>query len=109
MVAPDVAAGRLARLQKLLDAQSLDFSRRMVGSRQRVLVERHARKDASELAGRTECNRWVNFSGPASMLQRFVDVEVTEARPHSLRGRLPTAATHAVPRTFPDHMVAARI
>jgi tRNA-2-methylthio-N6-dimethylallyladenosine synthase len=100
-VAPDVAAERLARLQKQLDAQSLEFSRHMVGSTRRVLVERHARKDASELAGRTECNRWVNFSGPASMLQRFVDVEVTEARPHSLRGRLATAAPHAVPRISP--------
>ena len=96
-----MAAERLARLQKQLDAQSLEFSRHMVGSTRRVLVERHARKDASELAGRTECNRWVNFSGPASMLQRFVDVEVTEARPHSLRGRLATAAPHAVPRTSP--------
>ena len=92
-VDPEVAGARLARLQKLLDAQSLAISRGMVGSTRRVLVERHARKDASELAGRTECNRWVNFSGPASLLQRFVDVVVTEARPHSLRGRLATAAT----------------
>ena len=60
----------------------------MVGTVQRVLVERHAKKDTRELAGRTECNRWVNFGGPADLLQRFVDVCVTEARPHSLRGRL---------------------
>jgi len=57
-----------------------------------VLVERHAKKDCHELAGRTECNRWVNFSGPATLLQRFVDVVITEARPHSLRGRLPGQA-----------------
>ena len=75
-------------LQAQLDAQSLAISRSMVGSTQRVLVERPARKDRAELAGRTENNRWVNFSGPASLLQRFVDVQVTEARPHSLRGRL---------------------
>ena len=78
---------RLARLQALLDAQALAISRGMVGTVQRVLVERPAKKDARELAGRTENNRWVNFSGPASLLNRFVDVRITEARPHSLRGR----------------------
>jgi tRNA-2-methylthio-N6-dimethylallyladenosine synthase len=83
---------RLARLQAQLDAQSLAISRALVGSVQRVLVERHAKKDSRELAGRTECNRWVNFSGPASLLQRFADVVITEARPHSLRGRLPAQA-----------------
>jgi tRNA-2-methylthio-N6-dimethylallyladenosine synthase len=87
-VAPEVKQERLARLQAQLDAQSLKISRGLVGSIQRVLVERRAKKDSSELAGRTECNRWVNFSGPSSLLQRFVDVCVTEARPHSLRGRL---------------------
>jgi tRNA-2-methylthio-N6-dimethylallyladenosine synthase len=78
---------RLARLTTLLDAQALAISRAMVGSAQRVLVARHARKDAQELAGRTENNRWVNFAGPASLLNRFADVIITEARPHSLRGR----------------------
>ena len=72
------------------------MSRSLVGTVQRVLVERHAKKDSRELAGRTECNRWVNFSGPATLLQRFVDVTITEARPHSLRGRLHAA----VPRTI---------
>src|SRR5580692_1346015 len=78
---------RLARLQAQLDAQSLRISAAMVGSVQRVLVERGAKKGQGELAGRTENNRWVNFPGPASLLQRFVDVLITEARPHSLRGR----------------------
>jgi len=78
----------LAQLQAQLDAQSLRISQRMVGSRQRVLVERPAKKDAQELAGRTENNRWVNFAGSADMMHRFVDVLVTEARPHSLRGRV---------------------
>ena len=64
----------------------------MVGSVQRVLVERKARKDARELAGKTENNRWVNFAGPESLIGHFADVLVTEAKPHSLRGRL-----HAVP------------
>ena len=84
----EVKQRRLAALQAQLDAQCLAISRSRVGTVQRVLVERHAKKDSTELAGRTECNRWVNFSGPASLLQRFVHVRVTEARPHSLRGRL---------------------
>jgi tRNA-2-methylthio-N6-dimethylallyladenosine synthase len=78
---------RLARLQVLLDAQALTISQAMVGGVQRVLVEREAKKGHNELAGRTENNRWVNFPGPGSLMQRFVDVTVTEARPHSLRGR----------------------
>jgi tRNA-2-methylthio-N6-dimethylallyladenosine synthase len=98
---------RLARLQAQLDAQALEISRGLVGSVQRVLVERHAKKDARELAGRTHCNRWVNFSGPDSLLQRFVDVVVTEARPHSLRGRLCAAAAPLGPRR-PIGLVAAR-
>ena len=79
---------RLARLQARLDEQALAISRGMVGSVQRVLVERPARRDARQLAGRTENNRWVNFDGPASLINRFVDVQVTEAMPNSLRGRL---------------------
>ncbi|MFO1401373.1 MAG: tRNA (N6-isopentenyl adenosine(37)-C2)-methylthiotransferase MiaB [Steroidobacteraceae bacterium] len=86
---------RLARLTAQLDAQALAISRAMVGSVQRVLVARHAKKDARELAGRTENNRWVNFAGPATLLQRFADVQVTEARPHSLRGRLLDAGAGA--------------
>jgi tRNA-2-methylthio-N6-dimethylallyladenosine synthase len=84
---------RLKRLQAQLDAQALVISRAMVGSVQRVLVERAAKKGHGELAGRTENNRWVNFPGPASLLHSFIDVLVTEARPHSLRGRRVGAAT----------------
>src|SRR5579863_1708227 len=84
----EIKQQRLAQLQGLLDAQALAISAAMVGSVQRVLVERAAKKGQGDLAGRTENNRWVNFAGPATLLQRFVDVVVTEARPHSLRGRL---------------------
>ena len=91
----EVKQERLRRLQALLDAQALEISRGMVGSVQRVLVERAAKKGLGDLAGRTENNRWVNFPGPASLLQRFVDVTVTEARPHSLRGRLVDAEPQA--------------
>jgi tRNA-2-methylthio-N6-dimethylallyladenosine synthase len=85
---------RLAQLQARLDAQALAISAAMVGSVQRVLVERAAKKGQGDLAGRTENNRWLNFAGPAALLQQFVEVLVTEARPHSLRGawRGPEAA-----------------
>jgi tRNA-2-methylthio-N6-dimethylallyladenosine synthase len=78
---------RLVRLQERVDAQALAISRTMVGSVQRVLVERPSRRDARQLAGRTGNNRWVNFDGPPSLIDRFVDVVVTEAMPNSLRGR----------------------
>ena len=80
---------RLQRLQALISSQARRISRGMVGSSQRVLVERRARKGAGLIAGRTGNNRWVNFDGPASLIGRFVDVVITEALPNSLRGRLP--------------------
>ena len=80
---------RLKRLQALLDAQALRISEAMVGSVQRVLVTRPAKRDAHELAGRTENNRWINFAGPSELIGRFAEVEVTAAMPHSLRGRWP--------------------
>jgi tRNA-2-methylthio-N6-dimethylallyladenosine synthase len=88
----EVKQERLAQLQLQLDAQHRAINERMVGTVQRVLVERPAKRDSRELAGRTENNRWVNFAGPSELIDRFVDVLVTDARPHSLRGRLATAA-----------------
>jgi tRNA-2-methylthio-N6-dimethylallyladenosine synthase len=85
---PAVKQERLARLQVQLEQQARAISEQMVGTRQRVLVERHAKKNPRELAGRTANNRWVNFAGPAALIGRFVEVAVTAARPHSLRGRL---------------------
>jgi len=79
---------RLAILQSRIDAQALAISRRMVGERQRVLVERRSKKDPRQLAGRTENMRWVNFDGPETLINRFADVTITEALPNSLRGRL---------------------
>ena len=82
---------RLERLQAQLNAQSQVISRGMVGTTQRVLVERPSKRDTRQLAGRTENNRWVNFDGPASLINRFADVVITEAMPNSLRGRLAVA------------------
>jgi tRNA-2-methylthio-N6-dimethylallyladenosine synthase len=79
---------RLERLQAQLNEQARAISARMVGSTQRVLVERPSRRDTQQLAGRTANNRWVNFDGPASLINCFTDVVVTEAMPNSLRGRL---------------------
>jgi len=84
----EIKQQRLAALQAQLDTQARSISASMVGTTQRVLVQRPAKKDPRELAARTENNRWVNFQGPHSLLNRFVDVVVTEALPHSLRGRL---------------------
>jgi len=87
-VDPAVKQERLTRLQAQLEAQASAISERMVGTVQRVLIERAARKNAQELAGRTENNRWVNFAGPASLINQFADVVITELRAHTLRGRL---------------------
>jgi tRNA-2-methylthio-N6-dimethylallyladenosine synthase len=92
-VSEQVKSERLARLQAQLDAQSRAISKSMVGGVQRVLVERPSRRDPRQLAGRTENNRWVNFDGGAELINRFVDVAITEALNNSLRGRLlPDAA-----------------
>jgi tRNA-2-methylthio-N6-dimethylallyladenosine synthase len=79
---------RLERLQARVNAHAQAISERMVGSVQRVLIERTSRRNARELAGRTGNNRWVNFQGPEHLIHRFADIIITEARPNSLRGRL---------------------
>jgi tRNA-2-methylthio-N6-dimethylallyladenosine synthase len=84
----EVKQQRLARLQSQLETSARAISLAMVGTRQRVLIERAAKRNARELAGRTANNRWVNLAGPAALIGRFVDVVITEALPHSLRGRL---------------------
>ncbi len=79
---------RLALLQARLNQQARRISEGMIGSIQRVLVERPSRRDPGQLAGRTENMRWVNFDGPAGLIDRFARVQITEAMPNSLRGRL---------------------
>jgi tRNA-2-methylthio-N6-dimethylallyladenosine synthase len=81
---------RLQRLQEQLNVQAQGISGEMVGTRQRVLVEGHSKKDADELCGRTENNRVVNFAGHPRLIGELVDVTVTAALPHSLRGEVPT-------------------
>ncbi len=78
----------LARLQKRIDEQAQAISQAMVGRVERVLVEGPARKNPAELAGRTANNRIVNFPAPARLIGQFVDVTITAALPHSLRGEI---------------------
>ncbi|VVE50680.1 (dimethylallyl)adenosine tRNA methylthiotransferase [Pandoraea iniqua] len=88
----EVKLRRLQHLQAVVEENAARISQRMVGSRQRILVEGVSRKDPNELQGRTENNRVVNF--PASEAQRsaligqMTDVVITFAYPHSLRGEL---------------------
>ena len=81
---------RLMRLQKRIDDLAQEVSQSMVGSIQRVLVEGLSKKDDTELAGRTDNNRIVNFVGNPRLVHRFVDVRITSALPHSLRGEIVT-------------------
>jgi tRNA-2-methylthio-N6-dimethylallyladenosine synthase len=85
-----IKSARLSRLQKRIEAQAQVISRAMVGSIQRVLVEGVSKKEAHELAGRTDNNRIVNFAGNPRLIDRFVDVRITAALPHSLRGEIVT-------------------
>ncbi len=85
---PEVKQARLARLQALNEAQGKAISDSMVGSIQRVLVENVSKKDSAELAGRTDNNRIVNFPGSMDLMHRFVDVKITKAETHTLRGEL---------------------
>ena len=80
---------RLQQLQAAIEVNVRRISASRVGTVQRILVEGPSRKDAQELMGRTECNRIVNFSGgPLAdrLLGQMLDVEITAALPHSLRG-----------------------
>jgi len=79
---------RLLRLQERIESAARGVSERMVGTRQRVLVEGRARKDPRELCGRTDNNRVVNFPGDARAIGRFVDLRITAALSHTLRGAL---------------------
>ena len=92
-----VKHARLQRLQSALDAHAHAISRDMVGTRQRVLVSGHARRATNglELAGRTDNNHVVNFTGPVSLINQFVEVAITEALHYSLRGEI-TEGTRAV-------------
>ncbi len=119
---------RLARLQAQIEAQASAISRSMIGGTQRVLVEGAAKKHAGELCGRCSNNRVVNFAGPPELIGHMIDITITAARSHTLRGeyRVPTSggevrvpsggecrapesggAVHLAPAGGTTHLVAA--
>jgi len=86
---------RLEILQQRIHGFGQAYMQARVGTRQRVLVERISERDAREVAGKTECNRWVNFPGDARLIGCFVDVTVTQAMMNSYRGRLLESRTRS--------------
>jgi tRNA-2-methylthio-N6-dimethylallyladenosine synthase len=92
---------RLQRLQARIDDQAQAISAAMVGTRQRVLIDGIARRNAAELTGRTDNNRVVNFPGPREHIGSFAEVMITAARAHTLRGDLLIPSNHgtATPET----------
>jgi tRNA-2-methylthio-N6-dimethylallyladenosine synthase len=87
-VPADVKRERLARLQEKLNDLVRSASQNMAGTVQSVLVEGASKKNTTELAGRTSNNRVVNFCGPSRLHGQIIDVRITEALPHSLRGEV---------------------
>ncbi|MBC5763213.1 tRNA (N6-isopentenyl adenosine(37)-C2)-methylthiotransferase MiaB [Ramlibacter albus] len=84
----DVKLKRLQHLQHVLEENVRRISASRIGTVQRILVEGPSRKDPNELMGRTECNRIVNFKGQPRLVGQMVDVTITQALPHSLRGEV---------------------
>ena len=87
-VSEDEKKERLARLQQRINHQAMQFSRAMLGTEQRILVEGPSKKDIMKLTGRTETNRVVNFVGTPDMIGKFVDVKITDVYTNSLRGEV---------------------
>ena len=86
----EVKLARLKRLQQWIDARAFELSQAMHGTVQRVLVEGRSRKNPAELMGRTENNRIINFAGAPRLIGQFIDVTVTQAMAHTLRGEVVT-------------------
>lgn len=84
----EIKKRRLKILQDRINQQTMDISRKMVGTTQRILVEGPSKKDPMQLRGRTENNRVVNFTGPHTLVGNFADVVITEALPNSMRAEL---------------------
>ena len=84
----DVKSKRLKKLQQILDKYSLDFSSRMLDKEEEVLVEGISKRNGSELTGRTENNRVVNFPGKPELKGKIVKLLITELRQHTLRGKI---------------------
>ncbi len=88
----EVKVRRLQELQAEIEATAIRYNDSLVGRTVPVLVSGHARKDATELMGRTECNRIVNFKGHERLMHQIIPMRITEAFAHSLRGEVPITA-----------------
>ena len=87
----EVKLRRLQHLQAMVEDNVRRIGESRLGTVQRILVEGASRKSAAELMGRTECNRIVNFdAGPMGqrLVGQMIDVRITQALPHSLRGEV---------------------
>ncbi len=84
----EIKLERLHRLQEKIAQHATLISHNMVGTTQRILIEGYSKKSADELCGRTENNRMVNFIGDPNRIGQFIDIKITAALPHSLRGEI---------------------
>jgi tRNA-2-methylthio-N6-dimethylallyladenosine synthase len=100
---------RLEILQARIHDLGQAYMQRLLNTTQRILVERPSTKNPHELAGRTECNRWVNFAGDPRHIGEFVKVEITEVKQNSLRGRLLETGTRQVVKTSPRMAVGQKL
>jgi tRNA-2-methylthio-N6-dimethylallyladenosine synthase len=91
-----VKLARLHRLQRLITDSARRISESRLGTVQSVLVQGPSAKDASELTGRTPCNRSVNFKGAPRLSGQMVDVRITGVNAHSLRGEVLTGDAPAL-------------
>jgi tRNA-2-methylthio-N6-dimethylallyladenosine synthase len=87
----EVKLRRLQHLQSVINSNITRISESRLGTVQRLLVEGHSKRDATELMGRTECNRVVNFAGQPRLVGQLVDVRITETRTYTLRGEVVTS------------------
>ena len=92
-----VKLARLQQLQAAIDTNARRINESRVGTVQRILVESPARKDRTELMGRTECNRVVNFAGEPDLVGEMIDVSITGTAAHSLRGEVFSTQATALP------------
>jgi len=86
----EVKLRRLQELQAVINGNIKSISEGLVGKVQRILVEGASKRDGSELMGRTECNRVVNFAGGSRLMGQMVEVTITEAKAYTLRGEVVT-------------------
>jgi len=96
-----VKLARLQHLQKTIDDNVKRLSEALVGTTQRVLVEGPSKKNPAELMGRTDCHRVVNFEAPPRLAGQMVEVRITRALSHTLRGEVVTRVTGAADESEP--------